>query len=57
MAVGVDENTAEKSAFITGEGLFEYTCWPMGLVNASFNLSATMDLVMVVSSGSSFWCT
>ena len=44
--VEVDEKDREKTAFMTSEGLFEFTKMPFGLCNASATFQQLMDLIL-----------
>ena len=44
--VGMDPKSALKSAFVTHEGLFEWTCMPFGLSGAPATFHRMMDTVL-----------
>lgn len=49
--VGMDEGDAEKTAFSTPYGRYEYVCMPFGLRNASATFQRLMDAVFIELQG------
>lgn len=53
--VELDPNDAEKTAFITPDGLYQFNRLPFGLSNAPATFQRLMDRVLGISSGQWLW--